>query len=157
MFKRAKLWVRLLAQARETPTLLHDQSAEASFVRTANNASDAAAHSTAETINTSRPGFNGEAEDQRRACLCDARRCADQSEELTVVLLPVDRERNGAARNRQNAVAGTMKNGKHCQSARNVAPCRPSEIVVESLLNGDIGAFVKEDGAQVTSGKRAAP
>ena len=58
MFKRAKLWVRLLVQTRETHTLLHDQSAEASFDRTASNASDAAAHSTAETINTNRPGYS---------------------------------------------------------------------------------------------------
>ena len=35
--------------------------------------------------------------------------------------------------------------------------CRTSEIAVEILPNDDIGAFVKEDGAQVTSGKRAAP
>ena len=35
--------------------------------------------------------------------------------------------------------------------------CRPSEIAVEILPNADIGAFVKEDGAQLTSGKRAAP
>lgn len=35
--------------------------------------------------------------------------------------------------------------------------CRTSEIAVEILPNADIGAFVKEDGAQVTSGKRAAP
>ena len=35
--------------------------------------------------------------------------------------------------------------------------CRPSEIVLEILPNADIGEFFKEDGEQITPGKRAAP
>ncbi len=39
---------------------------------------------------------------------------------------------------------------------RGVRLCRPSEVVLDILLNPDIGPFTKEDG-EVVSGKKAGP
>src|SRR5437016_1998559 len=58
-----------------------------------------------------------QAERQRGAGLRDPCRCADDPEAIGVVLWTEDRERHGAARNGQNAVAGAVKDGKHARRA----------------------------------------